>query len=121
VWGSTCILLSRSVALKRSLTTQSNAHSRTGCPIYTRNEVIGDTLVHCVGVPFVLWASVSMVQLAHARLGAVRAPPPRGAVQISLRACARSTHAYLYGLRDSTSGAIEWTSPCLFLVLARFV
>ena len=47
-----------------------------GCPIYTRGEVIGDTLVHCVGVPFVYWAATLLVETATQRLGNVRARAP---------------------------------------------
>ena len=43
-----------------------------GCPIYTRNEVLADTLVHVVGVPFGIVASYLMLEEVHARLPQVR-------------------------------------------------
>ena len=51
---------------------QSDACPPAGCPIYTRNEVLADTLVHVVGVPFGIVASYLMLEEVHARLPQVR-------------------------------------------------
>ena len=45
-----------------------------GCPIYTRTEIVADTLVHVVGVPFGFAASYIMLEEVHARLPQVRTP-----------------------------------------------
>ena len=39
-----------------------------GCPIYTPAEVVADTLVHVVGLPFGFGASYIMLEEVHARL-----------------------------------------------------
>ena len=66
----------------------------TGCPIYTRGEVIGDTLVHCVGVPFVYWAATLLVETATKRLCNVRALSvfcSTAAMQLQTRAVTTTT------------------------------
>ena len=74
-----------------------------GCPIYTRAEVIGDTVVHCVGVPFAFTAAYVMISTATARLGEVR---PSTAAQHT--APHRTTAVdFTQGARDGSRGGLR--------------